>query len=60
MQIGGAAVFDRHANIIINNGAATCNDVLALAAIMKQAVYKRFGIELSEEVRHLTEGFLFQ
>jgi UDP-N-acetylmuramate dehydrogenase len=53
MHEGGAAVFPKHANIIINRGGATCRDVLALAARMKQAVRERFGEELEEEVRHL-------
>jgi UDP-N-acetylmuramate dehydrogenase len=53
MREGDAAVFARHANIIVNLGAATCADVLALAERMKAAVADRFGIELREEVRHL-------
>jgi len=53
MRVGGAAVYERHANIIINTGGATCADVLALAARMKAAVRERFGVELQEEVRHL-------
>lgn len=51
--VGGAAVYARHANIIINTGSATCADVLALAKLMKAAVRKKFGIELQEEVRYL-------
>lgn len=53
MHEGGAAVFEKHANIIVNRGGATCRDVLTLAARMKQAVRERFGEELDEEVRHL-------
>jgi UDP-N-acetylmuramate dehydrogenase len=53
MRVGGAAVYEQHANIIINTGNATCADVLTLAARMKAAVRDRFGVELQEEVRHL-------
>ncbi len=53
MRVGGASVFARHANIIINSGGATCADVLALAEMMKSAVREKFGVELTEEVRHL-------
>ncbi|HOX25282.1 MAG TPA: UDP-N-acetylmuramate dehydrogenase [Candidatus Krumholzibacteria bacterium] len=53
MREGGAAVFAKHANIIVNIGGATSGDVLRLAARMKQAVRDRFGEELSEEVLHL-------
>ncbi|MCP4605947.1 MAG: UDP-N-acetylmuramate dehydrogenase [Proteobacteria bacterium] len=51
LSVGDAAVFERHANIIINRSKATARDVLTLAAEMKRRVYKRFGVELTEEVR---------
>lgn len=51
MRVGDAAVFERHANIIVNTGHATANDVLALAAKMRDAVRDRFGVELEPEVR---------
>jgi len=53
MRVGGAAVFHKHANMIINTGSASARDVLVLADKMKQAVRERFGIELEEEVRYL-------
>jgi UDP-N-acetylmuramate dehydrogenase len=53
MREGDAAVFEKHANIIVNHGRARSVDVLRLAARMKQAVLDRFGESLSEEVRHL-------
>ena len=66
LRVGGAAVYPKHANIIVNTGDATCADVLALADLMKAAVRERFGVELREEVRHLpwrppagTGGVLF-
>ncbi len=53
MQVGGAAVYQKHANIIINTGNATSADVLELAERMKRAVQAEFGIELVPEVRYL-------
>jgi UDP-N-acetylmuramate dehydrogenase len=53
MREGGAAVFDRHANIIVNAGDATSADVLRLADRMRTAVRERFRVELEPEVRHL-------
>ncbi len=53
MREGGAQVFAKHANIIVNHGQARSVDVLRLAARMKDAVHDRFGELLEEEVRHL-------
>jgi len=50
LSIGGAKVFDKHANIIVNTGKATTKDIRQLADIMKQKVLDKFGIELEEEV----------
>jgi UDP-N-acetylmuramate dehydrogenase len=53
LRVGGAAVFARHANMIVNAGGATAADVLALAALMKERVRARFGVVLEEEVLFL-------
>lgn len=53
MQVGGAKVFERHANIIVNSGTATSRDIRELADILKARVKERFGIELQEEVQQL-------
>lgn len=53
LRVGGAAVFERHANIIVNPGAATARDVLELAEEMKRRVRERFDVELEEEVQHV-------
>lgn len=55
MRVGGAGVFGRHANVIVNLGGATAADVLCLADQMKTAVRDRFHIELQAEVRFLGE-----
>ncbi|GAB4276378.1 MAG: UDP-N-acetylmuramate dehydrogenase [Candidatus Rifleibacteriota bacterium] len=53
MSYGGAAVFHKHANFIINEGNATSEDVKHLAAMLKDKVFRDFGIELSEEVMYV-------
>ncbi|MFH1700302.1 MAG: UDP-N-acetylmuramate dehydrogenase [Candidatus Zixiibacteriota bacterium] len=50
MTCGGAGVFERHANIIINKGNATSKDIRQLADKLKRAVKMKFGIDLQEEV----------
>jgi UDP-N-acetylmuramate dehydrogenase len=49
-QIGGAQISPRHANFIVNNGAATAQEVLALINLARQTVRDRFGLELELEV----------
>lgn len=41
---GGAQVSAQHANMIINTGNATSNDIIALAKTMQEMVLKEFGI----------------
>jgi len=53
LRVGDAAVFAKHANILVNAGHATARDMLALAAEMKRRVRERFGVELEEEVMFL-------
>ena len=55
MRVGGAGVYERHANVIVNLGGATAADVLGLAQMMAEAVHGRFGIHLQSEVRFLGE-----
>ncbi len=50
---GGAAVSDKHANIIVNRSQATASDLLRLTRRLATAVNERFGIELETEVCRL-------
>ena len=50
---GGAAISERHANVIVNRGGARAADVMALMRRMRDAVRDRFGITLSPEVEML-------
>jgi UDP-N-acetylmuramate dehydrogenase len=47
---GGAAVHGGHANIIVNAGGATADDVLSLAARLRTRVIKKFGHKLHREI----------
>ncbi len=55
LSVGGAVVFDKHANMIVNTGTATSKDIRQLADIMKKKVFDKFGIVLEEEVIQLGE-----
>ena len=50
---GDAMVSEKHANFIVNTGQATCVDVLALIARIKETVLQETGILLEEEILHL-------
>jgi UDP-N-acetylmuramate dehydrogenase len=48
---GGAVVSPRHANFVVNDGAATAADVLALLDVVRETVRARTGVELELEVK---------
>lgn len=50
-RVGGAEVSPVHANVIVNTGGATAEDVKALMTEMTRAVKDRFGIELQPEIQ---------
>lgn len=52
-RVGGAMISPQHANFVVNAGGATAEDVLKLAALVKERVRARFGVDLEEEVRYL-------
>lgn len=53
LKIGGAHVWENHANFIINDGNATSLDVLELMYEMYSRVKEKFNVELKPEVRYL-------
>jgi len=55
-RIGGASISAKHANFIVNEGAASSSDVLALIHLAQQGVQARFGVCLEPEVRMLGEA----
>jgi UDP-N-acetylmuramate dehydrogenase len=54
MRQGDAAVFEKHANILINSGKAKAKDIRKLARSLKQRVKDKFDIDLEEEVVYLS------
>jgi UDP-N-acetylmuramate dehydrogenase len=54
--IGGAVISPRHANFIVNTGAARAADIEAVIELAQRAVRDRFGIVLEREVRIIGEA----
>ena len=52
---GGAQIFERHANIIINRGGATASDVLALIDLAQTVVAREHGHDLEPEITFVGE-----
>ena len=50
LRVGGAYVWTEHANVIVRGEGATASDVLALARLMYNRVFFRFGVALEPEV----------
>ncbi len=50
-SMGEAAVYDKHALVLINKGQATGQDILTLAEAIQASIKDRFGIELQAEPR---------
>lgn len=50
LKVGGAYVWNEHANVIVRGEGATPSDVLALARLMRNRVLFRFGVALEPEV----------
>ncbi|MBL7017224.1 MAG: UDP-N-acetylmuramate dehydrogenase [Kiritimatiellales bacterium] len=53
LLIGGAQLYEKHANIIIGGAGCTAQDVWILSEQMKAAVKQKFDLELTREVRFL-------
>jgi len=53
--VGGAQVSEVHTNFLVNTGNATAADFLALAACIKERVFKSCAVQLEEEVRIMGE-----
>lgn len=49
-RIGNAAIFHKHANIIVNLGSATAADVRALIDLAQSTVRRELGYELHPEI----------
>lgn len=53
LRVGGAYVWDGHANVIAASDGATASDILALAQICHSRVLHRFGVNLEFEIQGL-------
>lgn len=54
-RVGGAGVAKKHAGFIINQGGASCQDVLELVKICQEKIKKEFGVHLEMEQRLFIE-----
>jgi UDP-N-acetylmuramate dehydrogenase len=50
MKVGNTGTHEKQALVIVNYGGATGEEVIKFKNLVKENVYKKFGIELSEEV----------
>jgi len=50
-RIGGAEISQKHANFFLNVNNASASDILALAKLAEEEVFKKFGINLEKEVK---------
>ena len=55
LTVGGAQVSEKHANFIVNRGAATAADVLRLMEIVQEKVLEVHGIRLEPEIKIIGE-----
>lgn len=53
LAVGGARIYNEHANFIINTGDATAEDVKALLRIAQREVKRKFNIDIEPEIRFL-------
>ena len=51
--VGGATISPQHGNFIINRGNASARDIQQVAEHVKSQVWKRFGVQLEEEVLYI-------
>lgn len=49
--VGSACVSEKHAGFVVNNGGATCADVVTLMQKVQKTVSEKFGVSLEPEVK---------
>jgi UDP-N-acetylmuramate dehydrogenase len=54
-RVGGAMISDKHANVIVNVGGASAEDIFALMETARQRVKEQTGIDLEPEIRVVGE-----
>jgi UDP-N-acetylmuramate dehydrogenase len=53
LRVGNAGVYENHANILVNLGGATADDIRKLAMELKKMVRNKSGYDLDEEITYL-------
>lgn len=53
LQVGGAQVSEKHANFLINLGAATATDIESLGEEVRRRVFEQSGVRLEWEIRRI-------
>ena len=53
-SVGDAMVSTKHAGFIVNNGNATCKDVIGLIRHIQKTIKEKDGVDLYPEIRYLT------
>lgn len=54
-SVGGAAVSEKHAGFIVNNGGASAADVRELIELVQKTVLEKMGVALNPEIRFVGE-----
>jgi UDP-N-acetylmuramate dehydrogenase len=54
-RLNGAEISSKHANFIVNRGAAAASDILALMQLTRERVQAHFGVTLEPEIRIIGE-----
>lgn len=54
-SVGDAKISTKHAGFLINDGHASCSDMLLLIETVKRRVFERYGVELTTEVQIVGE-----
>src|SRR3989338_215390 len=52
-RVGHIVISHRHGNFFLNEGGGTAEDVVRLATIARDAVFKKYGIVLHEEIQRV-------
>ncbi len=55
LSVGGAYIWEEHANVIVAKDGCTSSDILALSRLMIAAVREKFGITLEYEIKGFTQ-----
>jgi len=54
-RIGGAMISDKHANVIVNVGGASAQDILTLMETARRRVIEQTGVDLEPEIKVVGE-----